>query len=130
MEVDDQGNVIDTGARIESQYNVAMFSTGTGDDPAKAFVFGTLDFTADDYISSYGLNDVNIDFFRSCIWELSVSKPVNALNVPTKNVDDFSIDTAKATTSTSTVMLIVFMIVIPVIMTALAVIVYTKRKNL
>ena len=54
----------------------------------------------------------------------------NHLNIATKNVDNYSIDTTKSTTSVSTVMLVVFMIVIPVILIGMAVLVYSKRKNL
>lgn len=130
LEVDEQGNAIDNGSELTGQYNVAMYSANTSGVPSEIFVFGTLNFSSDEYITAYGLNDANIDFFRSCIRELSDNKPFNALNVPTKNIDDFSLDASKATTSTSTVMLIVFMIIIPVVMIAMAVIVYAKRKNL
>ncbi len=130
LEVDEQGNAIDNGSDLRGQYYVAMYSANTSGVPSEIFVFGTMNFSSDDYISAYGLNDANIDFFKSCIRELSDNKPFNALNVPTKNIDDFSLDASKATTSTSTVMLIIFMIIIPIVMIALAVIVYVKRKNL
>ena len=107
-----------------------MYSAGEGDDPAKAFVVGTMNFTSDQYISSYGINDTNVDFFKSCLRELTSSKQFNTLNVPTKNVENFSLDATKSTTSASTVVLVVFMILIPVLLVALAVIVYNKRKNL
>ncbi|MBR3342108.1 MAG: Gldg family protein [Clostridiales bacterium] len=130
FEVDSQGNIMDTGSSAEGQYNVAMYSVGSGDDPSKVFVFGTLNFSSDEYIASYGLNDINMDFFRSCIRELSSSKTVTALSISTKNVDNFSLASDKSTTSHSTAVLIVFLIVIPVLLIAAAVIVYSKRKNL
>ncbi|MCR4556204.1 MAG: GldG family protein [Saccharofermentans sp.] len=129
VDLDEYGNVLD-GVYNEGQYNVAMFSTGSGDDPAKIFVFGTMNFSSDEYIKSYGYNDTNVDFFKSCVKELSNSKPVNLLDVATKNVDDFSLDSSKSTTTASTVILAVFMIMIPVILVATAVIIYSKRKNL
>lgn len=130
LEVDTQGNIISNGSNSEGRYNVAMYSTGAGNDPSKVFVFGTMNFSSDNYISSYGLSDTNMDFFRACIRELSSSKAVLGLSIPTKNVDNFSLASDKSTTSLSTTMLIIFMIVIPVILIAMAVIVYTKRKNL
>ena len=50
----------------------------SGSNQAKVFVFGTLAFTSDEYISSNGLNDSNVEFFKSCIRNLSSDKPVNA----------------------------------------------------
>ena len=128
--LDQYGNVIESSMVSGKQFYAAMYSAGEGDDPAKAFVFGTMNFTSDQYISSYGINDTNVDFFKSCLRELTSSKQFNTLNVPTKNVENFSLDATKSTTSASTVVLVVFMILIPVLLVALAVIVYNKRKNL
>ena len=130
LEVDDKGNILDSEINSEGQYYVAMYSVGNDSDPTKVFVFGTMTFSSDEYISSYGMNDANVDFFKACIRELSSTKPVSALNIATKTVDNFSLDANKSTTSLSTVMLVVFMIIIPVVLVAMAVIVYTKRKNL
>lgn len=129
MEVDKNGNGVD-GTEANGQFNVAMYSVTQDSDPAKMFVFGTLNFTSDEYISSYGLSDPNVQFFRSCIRELLSSNEVEGLNIITRNVDNYSLDKEKSTTSVATAMLIVFMIVIPVALVALAVIVYSKRKNL
>ena len=104
--------------------------TENEDTGSAAYIFGTLNFTSDEYISSYGLNDSNVDFLKSCVRDLTSSKQLNALNIATKNVDDFSIRTSHATSSSSTAVLVAFMIVIPVAFVALAVIVYSKRKNL
>lgn len=127
--VDQNGNAV-AGSDVTGQFNVAMYAANEGADPAKMFVFGTLNFTADDYIGAYGLNDSNVDFFRSCIRELASSKTSNGLNIMTKSVDNYSLDKNMSTTSAATAMLVIFMIVIPVLLIALAVIVYTKRKNL
>ncbi len=130
VELDEQGNSIDSDINTENQYYVAACSTGYGYDPAKVYVFGTLNFSSDEYISYYGLSDSNVDFLKSCIRDLSSTKPVYALNIATKQINNFSLDAQKSTTVLSTVMLIVFMIAIPVLLVAAAVIVYIKRKNL
>lgn len=127
--VDQNGNAV-AGSDVKGQFNVAMYAVTEDADPAKMFVFGTLNFTADDYISAYGFNDSNVDFFRSCIRELASSKTSNGLNIQTKTVDNYSLDKNMSTTSASTAMLVIFMIIVPVLLIALAVIVYTKRKNL
>lgn len=130
VELDELGNSIDNGIVSEGQYSVAAYSSSRDANPAKAFVFGTLTFTSDDYISEYGLNDVNVDFFKSCIRELSSSEPVNVLNIPVKQTDNFMLDPEKATTSASNFVMVIFMIAVPVLLVAMAVIVYFKRKNL
>ena len=128
--LDQYGNAIESSMVTGKQFYVAMYSAGEGADPAKAFVFGTMNFTSDHYISSYGMNDTNVDFFKSCIRELTSTKQFNTLNVPTRNVDNFALDADKSTTAASTVVLVVFMMLIPILLVALAVVVYTKRKNL
>lgn len=128
--LDQYGNAIESSMVTGMQFYVAMYSAGEGADPAKAFVFGTMNFTSDQYISSYGMNDTNVDFFKSCIRELTSTKQFNTLNVPTRNVDNFALDADKSTTAASTVVLVVFMMLIPILLVALAVVVYTKRKNL
>ena len=112
------------------QFNVAMYTVLEGEDPSKAFVFGTLNFTSDEYMSAYGMNDSNVKFLRSCIRELMSTKQFTGLNIEVKNVDDFSLDTEKSTIAASTAVMVVFMIIIPILLVALAVVVYTKRKNL
>ena len=130
IEYDDSGIVVENSADTTGQYNVAMYACGDNDRIAKMFVFGTMNFSSDDYISGYGLNDTNVDFFRSCIKELVRGKTAVSLNIMTKSIDDYSLDSTKSTTSISMGMLVVFMIVIPVILVGMAVIVYAKRKNL
>ncbi|MCR4731108.1 MAG: GldG family protein [Saccharofermentans sp.] len=128
--LDQYGNAIESSMVTGKQFYVAMYSAGEGADPAKAFVFGTMNFTSDQYISSYGMNDTNVDFFKSCIRELTSTKQFNTLNVPTRNVENLALDADKSTTAASTVVLVVFMMLIPILLVALAVVVYTKRKNL
>ena len=128
--LDQYGNAIESSMVTGKQFYVAMYSAGEGADPAKAFVFGTMNFTSDQYISSYGMNDTNVDFFKSCIRELTSTKQFNTLNVPTRNVENFALDADKSTTAASTVVLVVFMMLIPILLVALAVVVCTKRKNL
>lgn len=119
------GNIDTTGT-----YNVAMYASNDVAEPSKMFVFGTLDFTSDAYINAYGLNCSNVDFLRSCVEELTSTNSLPTINVPSKVVDNFSIDSTSATVKQSTAILIVFMIVLPVLLLSMAVIVYTKRKNL
>ena len=76
------------------------------------------------------MNDVNVEFFKSCIRKLTASKSVSSINVAVKDVDNFALDNTKATTSSATMIMVIFMIVIPFILVGLAVVVYTKRKNL
>ena len=78
----------------------------------------------------YGMNDVNVEFFRSSIRELTSSMSTADINVATKNVDNFSLNSTKVSTSSSTLIMVIFMIFIPVILVGAAVIVYAKRKNL
>lgn len=128
-DIDQYGNAIESSLVENKRFNVAVLSESE-ETGASVFVFGTTNFTSDEYISAYGLNDSNVDFIKSCFRDLTSSKQLNVLNITTKSVDDFSIDTSKATSSSSTAVLICFMIVVPVAFVALAVIVYTKRKNL
>ena len=130
VELDSSGNSI-AGTNVDGkQFNVCMFAQGEGADPVKAFVFGTTNFYSDEYISAYGLNDSNITFIKSCIRELTSTKNVSVLDVATKNVDNYSLNTEKATASASTTILVVFMILIPLVLVSAGVIVYAKRKSL
>ena len=129
VQVDENGNSIDSGITTVGKHYVAMYSCSNSTS-AELFVFGTLAFTSDSYIEQYSLNDANVDFFRACVRELTDNKTGDLLNIATKNVDNFSIDSTKATASTATWMMIIFMIIIPVLLIAMAVVVYTKRKNL
>ncbi|MBR3463146.1 MAG: GldG family protein [Clostridiales bacterium] len=125
--VDEYGNI--TNNSNYGVYNVAMYSASDV-SASEIFVFGTLNFTSDNYISSYGYNDTNMDFLRSCLRELTDSQNFNSLNIATKNVNSYSLDADRVTTSNSTLMLIIFMIIIPFLLVSVAVIIYSKRKNL
>ena len=129
-EFDTNGNAIESSTDTTGQYYVAMYSSGQSADSAQMFVFGTANFSSDEYISGYGMNDVNVEFFKSCIRKLTGSKSASSINVEVKNVDNFALDNTKATTSSATMIMVIFMIVIPVVLVGLAVVVYTKRKNL
>ena len=129
-EFDTNGNAIESSTDTTGQYYVAMYSSGQSADSAQMFVFGTANFSSDEYISGYGMNDANVEFFKSCIRKLTGSKSASSINVEVKNVDNFALDNTKATTSSATMIMVIFMIVIPVILVGLAVVVYTKRKNL
>ena len=130
VEYDDTGSLVTSDTDTTGTYKAAMFAEGAGTDPAMIYVFGTTNFSSDEYISNYGLNDENIDFFRACIRDLTASKSAYSINVATKSVNDYSLDSTKTSTSLSTLIMVIFMIVIPVILIAMAVIVYAKRKNL
>ena len=131
IEVDEYGNAEVGGTYSIGTYYAAMYSSMGGNNPGEAFVFGTLNFTSDAYISSNGgMNDSNVDFLRGCIRDLTNSTGDDQLSIATKSVDNFSLDSSKATTSNSTLVLVIFMMVIPIALVALAVIVYMKRKNL
>ncbi len=130
IEVDESGRAVDNGMITTAQYYAAMYSSTSNADGAKAFVFGTLNFTSDQYINSYGLNDYNVEFLRSCIRELVSAQTLDGINIPTKLVDSYTLANSKSTTSLSTLMLVIFMVFIPVILISVAVIVYSKRKNL
>jgi len=129
-ELDAQGMAVESSVSTLGQYNVALFAANQGTDPAKMFVFGTTNFSSDAYIQQYSLNDPNVEFFKSCIRNLLSTKISASLEIYSKSIESYSIDTAKATTSSSTLMLVIFMIFIPVVLVAMAVIVYAKRKNL
>lgn len=130
VEFDNNGNAVDNSTDTTNMYYVGMYACGQGADPAKVFVYGTTNLSSDEYISGYGMNDVNVEFFKSSIRELTSSMSTVGINVATKNVDNFSLDSTKTSTSSATLMMVIFMIAIPVILVGAAVIVYAKRKNL
>lgn len=114
-----------------NKYNVGMYGTYKDDPNApKVYAFGTTAFTSDDYISSYGYNDANVEFIRGCVRDLVGLSSDNALNIESKKIDDYSIDATKATSSNATIMTVVFMVVIPLGLVIAATVVYRLRKNL
>ena len=130
LKLDTSGNVIEDGVEDVGQHYVAMYAVKDGITQSEAFVFGTLSFSSDEYINQHSLNDINIDFFRACIRELTDADTGSQLNIQSKNIDAFNLDATKATTSTSTLMLVIFMLLIPIALIEMAIIVYFKRKNL
>jgi hypothetical protein len=116
----------DAGRYYTSVYSAA---TGFSDNP-EVIVFGTTDFTSDSYISSYGVNDDNVKFFKSCARYLLGSGSGISVEVPTRGISDYALDGEKVTKTSSTVVLAVFMIAIPLLFLVTAAIVYEKRKNL
>lgn len=114
----------DTGA-----FNVGMYAADTK-TMGEVFVFGTLNFTSDDYFNKFTLNDRDADFTKAIVRSMIPSSASYNINIPVKKIDSYMLAENKATTSTSTGIMIVFMIVLPIILTSMAVIVYNKRKNL
>lgn len=129
-QIDETGNAVENSTSALGQYNVAMYSISGGPAEAEMFVFGTTNFSSDAYIQQYSMSDPNVEFFKSCVRKLLSSKITDTLNIYAKDIESYSIDASKATTANSTVMLSVFMVIIPVILVAVAVVVYSKRKNL
>ena len=110
-------------------FNAGMYAADTKTQ-AEVFVFGTLNFTADSYFSSYTLNDRNADFTRACVRSMLPSSKVYNITIPVKKIENYMLSENKATTSSSTTVMVVFMIILPIALSSLAVIVYNKRKNL
>lgn len=121
------GNIVQN-ANI-SRFNVGMYATFTGTTtPPDVYVFGTLTFTSDEYISSFGFNDNNIVFTRNIIRGMLAAD--DSVFVEGKALSDYSIDTAKVTSNTVTVMTFVLVAIIPLAFVIAGVVVYNKRKNL
>lgn len=122
-----------TGNIIQSvntaQFYVGMYSTFTGTPtPPDVYVFGTLTFTSDEYISNFGYNDPNIVYIRNTIRGMLAAD--DSVFVEGKALSDFSIDTNKVTGNTVTVMTFILVAIIPLAFVIAGVIVYNKRKNL
>ena len=113
------------------RYYTAIYSTNNSfSDNAQVIVFGTTDFTSDDYISTYGMNDYNVKFFKSCARYLLGADSSISVDVPTRGISDYALDGEKVTETSSTVVLTVFMIIVPLLFLVAATVVYEKRKNL
>ena len=76
------------------------------------------------------MNDDNVKFFKSCARYLLGSGSGISVEVPTRGISDYTLDGEKVTETSSTVVLAVFMIAIPLLFLVTAAIVYEKRKNL
>ena len=110
--------------------NIAMHSYHNNDMHGEIYVFSTVNFTSDDYFSHFTLNDKNADFIKSCIRSMLPTSAQYNIDIPVKRLDGNRLSTDKATTTVATSVMIVFMIVLPVVLSSMAVIVYNKRKNL
>ena len=129
VKTDENGQTTDY--ENEGQYNVAMYGTFDGMvDPPEVMVFGTTNFTSDNYIANFGFNDSNIEFLRAVIRMLLGTDDSDALEIASKPLDDYSLDQTKVTGSAQTMVLVIFMIVIPLGLVIAAAIVYNRRKNL
>ena len=76
------------------------------------------------------MNDDNIKFFKACARLFLGADSNVSVEVPTRGISDYNLDGGKVTETSSTVVLTVFMITIPLLFLAAATIVYQKRKNL
>lgn len=110
-------------------FNVVMHSA-CNKSGGEIYVFGTLNFTGDDYFTRFSIRDSNADFTRGCVRSMLPKSAQYNINIPVKAVEGNMLDNNKTTTSVSTGIMVVFMIVLPLILTSMAVIVYNRRKNL
>ena len=110
--------------------NVAMHTAYNIDKPGEVYVFSTVNFTSDVYYEQFTLSDRNADFIKSCIRSMLPTSAQYNIDIPVKRLDGNRLNDNKATTTSATTIMIVFMIVLPVILSSMAVIVYNKRKNL
>lgn len=110
-------------------YNVGMYGTFSDvSNPPNVFVFGTNWITCDKYINNYGLSDNNVVFIKSILRDLF--DVGTSIDIPQKMMSDYSFDTAKATNSNVTMVMMTFMLIIPFVFVVFGVVVYNKRKNL
>lgn len=119
-EIDSEG--ITTGEYIAAMYSMSTESGQT----AQMAVFGTRSFTADDYISSVGINDVNVKFIKNLIQELigdEITLPVDSKEFPNYTLQN-SLSVSEQTIGT-----VVLVVIIPLFFFAMALIVYNRRKN-
>ncbi|MBP5655917.1 MAG: Gldg family protein [Clostridiales bacterium] len=115
----------------EGQYNVGMFATfNEGDVRPQVYVFGTTDLTSDDFISNYSFSHQNVEFIRSCFRNMLNIAAADEVDVPAVAIEDFSIDSERAASSSVTVMALIFVAVIPLALIIVATVVYTRRKHL
>jgi len=115
----------DTGA-----FNVAMYAITNTEKSGQLLVFGTLNFTADVYYSEFTVTDKNADLLKAFVRTMLPKTASYNINIPVKKIDNYALGEKYATTSMATTMMIVFMIVLPIMLSTVAVIVYNKRKNL
>jgi ABC-2 type transport system permease protein len=118
---------IDAAGITTGEYIAAMYSISTeSGQTAKMAVFGTRCFTADDYIFSVGINDVNVKFIRNLIQEL-IGDEIT-VSVESKEFPNYVLQNSLSV-SEQTIGTVVLVVVIPLFFFAMALIVYIKRKN-
>ena len=115
----------------EGQYNVGMYATYNQEGKApQVFVFGTTDLTSDAFIQNYSMSHQNVGFIRACIRNMLDIEASSDITVPAVAIENYKIDSARATSSSVTVLALIFVAVIPLVMIIIATIVYTRRKHL
>lgn len=115
----------------EGKYNVGMYATYTGTDVfPEVYVFGTTNLTSDSYISSYGISDTNMEFFRSCIRNMFKLTPEETINIGASGLDSHAIRSESVTDVIKTVMSLIFVAFIPFALIVVAIVVYNRRKHL
>ena len=113
----------------QGYHYVGMYSTYDGVDNAPhLYAFGTTDLTSDDYISNFGYNDSNVVLIRNIIRSMFPSD--TSVIVPSKPLNDVSLDPTKVTLTSVNTMTIVLLVAIPLGLVIAGTVVYNKRKNL
>lgn len=121
------GNIVQSAQ--SAKINIGMYATFTGTPtPPDVYVFGTLNFTSDEYISAFGYNDANVVFIRNTIRNMLAAD--DSVFVEGKALSDYSIDTTKVNGNTVTILTFVLVAIIPLAFVVAGVVVYNKRKNL
>lgn len=113
----------------EGIYYVGYYSTFDGMAvPPEMYVFSSMTFTSDDYISQYGYNNRNVVFIRNVL--RSLLKADDSTIVPAKALADYSINPNKVTKNSANALMVSLLIVVPAGLVITGVLVYSKRKNL
>ncbi|MBO4636241.1 MAG: GldG family protein [Clostridiales bacterium] len=111
------------------QFAVARYGTIQGvSNPPEVYVFGSTDFTSDNFILRYGNDISNISLIRSIIRQ-ATGVSGNEV-VASKPISDYSIDYTKISSTSVNILTICLMVVIPLTLVVLGVVIYNKRKNL
>lgn len=113
----------------EGQHCIGMYSTIDGmNDAPHLYLFGTTDLTSDDYISAFGYNDANVVLMRNIIRSMFPTE--TSVIVPSKALNNVSLDPSKVTLTSVNVMTVILLVVIPLGLAIAGTVVYNKRKNL
>lgn len=115
---------------IASDITIGMSSIISGNFPAKAYVFGTSTLTSDDYLaqSTVSVNDTNVVTIKALL--NSIITPELSLDVPSKTIADYSIDSTKINSESVAALSIIFLTAIPILCVTVAAVVYHRRKHL